>query len=198
MLTLVYFASGMEMRESKSHKICQCVFSGGGAYLVGSPCSCRSTWVCGVARVGVSRCVVYGGGEAKRKDHRLSSLFPLRTQFLGSFLKIPVGFFAAPRMPLYKRKTFPLSERPKDLNPQELVFQVRFTKEIFRDYGEYLNRINLYRQRVWTCKVTGKGNLTYEEALVCERRATEMVQQFPKELVAPVLHDVQFSKYSLL
>lgn len=100
-------------------------------------------------------------------------------------------------MPLYKRKPFALVERPKDLEPHELVFQVRFTKEIFRDYGEYLNRINLYRQRVWTCKVTAKTNLTYEEALVSEKRATEKVQQFPKELVAPVLRDVQFSMLTL-
>ncbi|KAM7513937.1 hypothetical protein LguiA_003520 [Lonicera macranthoides] len=100
-------------------------------------------------------------------------------------------------MPLYRRKAFPLLERPNDLKPEELVFQVRFTKEIFRDYGEYLNRINLYRQRVWTCKVTGKSNLTYEEALVSEKRATEKVQQFPEELVEHVLRDVQFSMLTL-
>lgn len=57
-----------------------------------------------------------------------------------------------------------------------------------------MNRINLYCQRVWTCKVTGKTNLTFEEALASEKQAMEKVQQFPKELVAPVLHDVQFSK----
>ncbi|PSR88080.1 DDT domain-containing protein [Actinidia chinensis var. chinensis] len=100
-------------------------------------------------------------------------------------------------MPLYKRKPFPLAERPTDLKPQEHVFQVRFTKEIFRDYGEYLNRINLYRQRIWTCKVTAKTNLTFEEALVSEKHATEKVQQFPKELVVPVLRDVQFSMLTL-
>lgn len=100
-------------------------------------------------------------------------------------------------MPLYKRKPFALVERPKDLKPNELVFQVRFTKEIFRDYGEYLRRINLYRHRVWTCKLTGKNYLTYEEALVLEKKAAEEVQKFPEELVAPVLRDVQFSMLSL-
>lgn len=64
--------------------------------------------------------------------------------------------------------------------------------------SEYMNRINLYCQRVWTCKVTGKTNLTFEEALASEKQAMEKVQQFPKELVAPVLHDVQFSKDSFL
>ncbi|KAK3002911.1 hypothetical protein RJ639_017947 [Escallonia herrerae] len=100
-------------------------------------------------------------------------------------------------MPLYKRKPFHLVETPKDLKPHEPVFQIRFTKEIFRAYGQYLDRINLYRQRVWTCKVSAKCNLTYEEALVSEKRAAEKVQQFPKELVVPVLRDIQFSMLTL-
>lgn len=44
------------------------------------------------------------------------------------------------------------------------------------------------------CKSTGKGNLTYEEALVSEKRAAEKVQELPKELVAPALRIIQFSK----
>ncbi|KAG6658687.1 DDT domain-containing protein DDB_G0282237-like isoform X2 [Carya illinoinensis] len=100
-------------------------------------------------------------------------------------------------MPLLKRKPFSLAEPPKDLEPNELVYQVRFTKEIFRDYQDYLNRINLYRQRVWVCKVTGKTSLTYEEALVSEKKAVEKVQQFPKELMAPALHVIQYSMLSL-
>lgn len=65
------------------------------------------------------------------------------------------------------------------------------------DCREYLSRICLYRKRCWTCKVTGKLNLTFEEALVSERRAIEKVQQFPSNLVAPVLREVQFSMSSL-
>lgn len=38
------------------------------------------------------------------------------------------------RMPLLKRKPFPLAKLPNDLDPNELVYQVRFTEEIFRDY----------------------------------------------------------------
>jgi hypothetical protein len=37
-------------------------------------------------------------------------------------------------MPLLKKKPFSLAKPPKDLDPRELVYQVRFTKEIFRDY----------------------------------------------------------------
>ncbi|XP_061374436.1 uncharacterized protein LOC133316671 [Gastrolobium bilobum] len=100
-------------------------------------------------------------------------------------------------MPLLRRKPFALAEPPKDLEPTETVYQIRFTKEIFRDYHEYLNRINLYRQRVWMCKVTGKTCLTYEGALVSEKYATEKVQQFPKELMAPALRIIQYSMLPL-
>ncbi|XP_052153801.1 uncharacterized protein LOC127771894 isoform X2 [Oryza glaberrima] len=100
-------------------------------------------------------------------------------------------------MPLLKRRPFFLLDPPKDLNPEDKVFQVRYTKEIFRDYQEYLNRVNLYRERVWTCKVSGKSNLTYEEALVSEHHAAEKAQQLPRELIAPVLHMIQYSTLSL-
>ncbi|XP_022932029.1 DDT domain-containing protein DDB_G0282237 isoform X1 [Cucurbita moschata] len=100
-------------------------------------------------------------------------------------------------MPLLKRKPFPLADSPKDLENYELVYQVRFTKEVFRDYSEYLSRINLYRRRVWMCKFTGKSNLTYEEALVSEKCAAEKVQQFPKDLIVPALQIIQYSMLSL-
>ncbi|GMI67774.1 DDT-WAC PROTEIN1 [Hibiscus trionum] len=100
-------------------------------------------------------------------------------------------------MPLFKRTPFGLAKPPEDLEPSELVYRVRFTKEIFRDYQEYLNRINLYRERVWMCKSTGKSNLTYEEALVSEKHAIQKVQQLPNELVAPALRIIQFSMLSL-
>jgi len=52
----------------------------------------------------------------------------------------------------------------------------------------------LYRQRFWTCKVSGKGNLTYEEALVSEKHAAEKVPEIPKELMTPALRTIHFSK----
>ncbi|KAK1439538.1 hypothetical protein QVD17_05358 [Tagetes erecta] len=125
-------------------------------------------------------------GDATTRNAQLLHLF-----FINFFFQISA------EMPLLKRKPFSVLETPDDLKPEEMVFQIRFTKEIFRDYLEYLKRINLYRQRVWTCKSTGKSNLTYEEALVSEKQANEKVQQFPKELMEPVLRDVQFSMLSL-
>ncbi|KAH6812610.1 hypothetical protein C2S51_021628 [Perilla frutescens var. frutescens] len=100
-------------------------------------------------------------------------------------------------MPLLNSKPFFLVDKPGDLNNEELVFQIRFTKEIFRSYSEYLKRVNLYRKRVWTCQYTGKDNLTYEEALVSEQKASKRIQNIPAKYVAPILQDVQFSMLNL-
>ncbi|KAF8045543.1 hypothetical protein N665_4732s0002 [Sinapis alba] len=100
-------------------------------------------------------------------------------------------------MPLLKKKSHKLLEPPNVLEPRELVYQVRLTKEIFRDYQLYLKRINLYCQRVWTCKSTGKTSLTYEEALESEKLASKKVQTLPGELVAHALRIIQFSTFSL-
>ncbi|KAG4998887.1 hypothetical protein JHK87_019959 [Glycine soja] len=100
-------------------------------------------------------------------------------------------------MPLIRRKPLALAEPPEDLKQYEPVYQIRFTKEIFQDYHDYLKQLNLYRQRVWMCKVTGKTGLTYEEALVSEQLATEKVQQFPKELMTVALSIIQYSMLPL-
>ncbi|KAK9950261.1 hypothetical protein M0R45_005760 [Rubus argutus] len=47
------------------------------------------------------------------------------------------------------------------------------------------------------CKVSGKTNLTYEEALLSEEHATEKIHLFPKELMAPALQIIQYSMLSL-
>lgn len=41
---------------------------------------------------------------------------------------------------------------------------------------------------VWTCAMTGKSNLTYEEALESEENARRSINEFPVELRIPVLY----------
>lgn len=74
------------------------------------------------------------------------------------------------------------------------MFKLAFILSDLTWISEYLNRINLYRQRIWMCKVSGKTNLTYEEALLSEEHATEKTHMFPKELMAPALQIIQYSK----
>ncbi len=64
------------------------------------------------------------GSEEKRREKK-------RREGNGSQL---TGGWAAFIMPLYKRKLYTLMKPPKDLKLDEQVFQVRFTKEIFREY----------------------------------------------------------------
>lgn len=45
--------------------------------------------------------------------------------------------------------------------------------------------------------MSGKSNLTYEEALVSEQRAAEKAQQLPRELMSPVLQMIQYSRAKL-
>ena len=35
----------------------------------------------------------------------------------------------------------------------------------------YLSKLNFYRQRQWSCQVTGKHGLTYEEAATSEQKS---------------------------
>ncbi|ONK81163.1 uncharacterized protein A4U43_C01F25950 [Asparagus officinalis] len=96
-------------------------------------------------------------------------------------------------MPLLKKKPFSLLEPPKDLSPDEQVWQIRFTHEIFRDYSVYLERMNLYRRRIWACRITARTNMTYEEALVSELEAIAKLRRFPEEFKGFVLQNTQFS-----
>lgn len=47
-------------------------------------------------------------------------------------------------MPLHKKRPFPLVEARQNLDPGELVYQIRFTKEILLDYKYPLILILLY------------------------------------------------------
>ncbi|KAI4364347.1 hypothetical protein MLD38_020453 [Melastoma candidum] len=102
-------------------------------------------------------------------------------------------------MPLYEGKTLPPVDPPRDLDPDRPVFRIRFTEEVFRDYQEYLRRLELYRRRRWTCGVTGRLNLTYEEALFSEKQETAgmMARLFPEPLIKPTLQAIQYSMLSL-
>ena len=52
----------------------------------------------------------------------------------------------------------------------------------FFDHSMHLNSM------VWACGVTGKTNLTYEEALKSERDAGALVDAFPSSLERPLVY----------
>jgi hypothetical protein len=80
----------------------------------------------------------------------------------------------------------------KDLDTQtdgtKQFFYYPLTNELFSDYSEYVNRVILYKQQIWTCKYTGKNCLTYEEALRCERKYLSRVihNKYPRYLLKAI------------
>ncbi|XP_076834125.1 bromodomain adjacent to zinc finger domain protein 1A isoform X2 [Brachyhypopomus gauderio] len=91
-------------------------------------------------------------------------------------------------MPLLHKKPFVRQKPPPDLKPDEEVFLCKVTHEIFRTYEEFFERTILCNSLVWSCAVTGKPGLTYQEALESEKKAKLNLKSFPPSLVLPLLH----------
>ncbi|XP_048340741.1 bromodomain adjacent to zinc finger domain protein 1A isoform X1 [Sphaerodactylus townsendi] len=101
-------------------------------------------------------------------------------------------------MPLLHRKPFVREKPPADLRPDEHVFYCKVTNEIFRDYDDFFERTILCNSLVWSCAVTGKPGLTYQEALESEKKARQNLQNFPEPLIIPVLYLVTLTRRSRL
>uniref|UniRef100_T1I0S2 Bromodomain adjacent to zinc finger domain protein 1A n=1 Tax=Rhodnius prolixus TaxID=13249 RepID=T1I0S2_RHOPR len=91
-------------------------------------------------------------------------------------------------MPLLHKKPFIPNEFPIDLKESEEVFFCRITHEIFRDYDEFCERIILCNSLVWSCSLTGRSHLTYQEAAASEEKVKRLLKKFPMELRIPVLY----------
>ncbi|XP_028725543.1 bromodomain adjacent to zinc finger domain protein 1A isoform X1 [Peromyscus leucopus] len=91
-------------------------------------------------------------------------------------------------MPLLHRKPFVRQKPPGDLRPDEEVFYCKVTNEIFRHYDDFFERTILCNSLVWSCAVTGRPGLTYQEALESEEKARQNLQSFPEPLIIPVLY----------
>jgi bromodomain adjacent to zinc finger domain protein 1A len=70
----------------------------------------------------------------------------------------------------------------RSLRPDDEVFLCEATKEVFRDYDEFFQRTILCNSLVWSCAITGKTNLTYEEAVESEKKARKRLGAIPKAL----------------
>ncbi|KAJ3283566.1 hypothetical protein HK104_010327 [Borealophlyctis nickersoniae] len=104
-------------------------------------------------------------------------------------------------MPLHKRRPVDIDPPPKEEDfpdPNQEVFQIRFTGEIFANYEDYFARYNLYRKRIFACAKSGKLNLTFEEALNSEREARRRVEEkFPDVWKKPAMEMIHYSVQKL-
>ena len=74
-------------------------------------------------------------------------------------------------MPLLRKEAFVRRKPDKDLASDDKVFFCEATKEVFKDYEEFFERTILCNSLVWSCAITGKAGLTFEEALESEQAA---------------------------
>lgn len=98
------------------------------------------------------------------------------------------------KMPFLKRQPFERQKPPQDLDPEEELFHCKLTNEVFRDYEEFFERVILCNSLVWTCELTGRPGLTYQEALDSEERARKSLAAFPESMKRPILFLSSFTK----
>lgn len=63
-------------------------------------------------------------------------------------------------------------------------------------FSDYLEKLAVYQKRQWTCAVTGKADLTYEEAVESERKSKEYISRLAYPVQKRVLELAQFSTVS--
>jgi bromodomain adjacent to zinc finger domain protein 1A len=90
-------------------------------------------------------------------------------------------------MPLLKKKPFKRQSPPEGLQPNDEVFFCEATKEVFKDYESFFQRTILCNSLVWSCSVTGKSNLTYDEAVESEQKARKRLGDILKPLKKALL-----------
>nr|XP_002126456.1 bromodomain adjacent to zinc finger domain protein 1A isoform X1 [Ciona intestinalis] len=96
-------------------------------------------------------------------------------------------------MPLLHRKRFVPKLPPENLNPEDEVFYCPLTHEIFFDYDEFYDRTILCNSLVWSCSITDRPNLTFQEALDSEKAAKKKLAHFPISIQKPLLYLVSIA-----
>lgn len=96
-------------------------------------------------------------------------------------------------MVLFKRKPIRYLPHPY-IDDQECdVWVISESNEVFTSYDAYLERMDFFKSKKFTCEVSGRSGLTYFDALRSEEEGSrEIDEAFPQALREPVLRRVQF------
>ncbi|KAE9551571.1 hypothetical protein FO519_005215 [Halicephalobus sp. NKZ332] len=91
-------------------------------------------------------------------------------------------------MPILNKVPFRRRKPDANIKDDERVWYFQPTQEVFTTYDDFFERYIRCNSMSWTCSVTGKAGLTFEEAVKSEQEASEKIRQgFPKELAQPLL-----------
>ena len=78
-----------------------------------------------------------------------------------------------------KRSAAWTPQETQELAQGDKCFRVRFTGEVFSDYDAYADTWLGYVAREWSCSLSGKKNLTFEEAAISEKLLKAQADMFP-------------------
>ena len=101
-------------------------------------------------------------------------------------------------MPLLNKNPLCTESPPSDLKDDEELFVCRQTNEVFRDYESFFKRTILCNSLVWSCEITLKHGLTYEEAVESEQEAKKIVKQVPQPIKRGIITLVHYTRHSRL
>ncbi|OAP61829.1 hypothetical protein AYL99_04032 [Fonsecaea erecta] len=100
-------------------------------------------------------------------------------------------------MVLFKRKPVRYLPHPSIDDQETDVWVISEANEVFTSYDAYLDRMDFFKSKKFTCEVSGRSGLTYFDALRSEQAGSrEIDEAFPQALREPVLRRVQFSTTS--
>mmetsp|Transcript_48045 Transcript_48045/g.150776 ORF Transcript_48045/g.150776 Transcript_48045/m.150776 type:complete len:726 (-) Transcript_48045:24-2201(-) len=98
-------------------------------------------------------------------------------------------------MPMDKKRKAHQPKASDHIQLHERCFRIRFTGELYSTYEEYIEQLLAYQSRNWSCGLTGKSKLTFEEAQLSERTAQKKVDDaFPEFFVEPLCRMVHMSQ----
>lgn len=89
----------------------------------------------------------------------------------------------AGKLPLKRRKPHELHVAHIEPDDDTEVFQVRVTGEVFQNYSDYIDQVLQYQQRIWSSAISGKINLTFEEAVMQDVAESRKVEDLPDVLI---------------
>ncbi|CAH8850715.1 unnamed protein product [Trichobilharzia szidati] len=99
--------------------------------------------------------------------------------------------------PIWRKKKVRDSEQPEEPESKP-EFIVPETQEICTSAEELQRKSTIYNESIWTCRVTGKSNLTYREALKTEATAIKTLKKcFPKFFEKTILERIHLSTLPL-
>ncbi|KIW63077.1 hypothetical protein PV04_09955 [Phialophora macrospora] len=100
-------------------------------------------------------------------------------------------------MVLFKRKPVRYLPHPQIDDQESDVWVIAESNEVFTSYDAYLERMDFFKSKRFTCEVSGRSGLTFFDALRSELAGSrEIDEAFPQALREPVLRRVQFSTVS--